>query len=151
MIDRRTAVQFLRFSLVGLCGAVGHYSVLIAAVELAGASAVAGSMLGALVGATVNYTLARIFVFRAQRGHAGAIPRFLATAAASAVLNGLLMALFVNGFAIPYIPAQVIVTVILAVANYLASRHWTFVDRTVPMAEDQRSSNRAENAMRPWS
>jgi putative flippase GtrA len=86
-------------------------------------------MMGAVAGATVNYTLARIFVFDAQRGHAGAIPRFLATAALSAALNGLLMAVFVNLLGIPYIPAQVAVTVILATVNYLASRHWTFRDR----------------------
>lgn len=129
MIGRRTAFQFVRFALVGLCGAVAHYSVLIGAVELAGASAVAGSMLGAVAGATVNYTLARLFVFDARRGHAGAIPRFLATAAMSAALNGLLMGLFVNVAGIAYIPAQVLVTVILATVNYLASRSWTFRDR----------------------
>jgi len=128
-VGRRTALQFVRFSLVGLCGAVAHYSTLIGAVELAGASAVAGSMLGALAGATVNYTLSRLFVFEAQRGHGGAIPRFLATAAVSAALNGILMAILVNLIGLPYLPAQVLVTGMLVTVNYLASRHWTFRDR----------------------
>jgi len=129
MIARRTARQFVRFSLVGLCGAVAHYSTLIGAVELAKASAVSGSMLGALAGAIVNYALARLFVFNAQRGHAGAIPRFLATAAASAVMNGALMAIIMTLFPVPYLAAQVVVTAILVMVNYLASRHWTFRDR----------------------
>jgi len=129
VIDSRTAFQFVRFSLVGLCGAVAHYSVLIGLVELAGSSAVVGSMLGALAGASVNYTLSRLFVFDARRGHGGAIPRFLATAALSAALNGLLMAIVVNVIGVPYILGQVIVTVMLATVNYLLSRHWTFLDR----------------------
>lgn len=131
MISRGTAWQFVRFSLVGVCGAVAHYSTLIGAVEIAGASAVAGSMLGALAGATVNYVLARTFVFAARRSHAAAIPRFLATAAASAGLNGALMALLVTLLGLAYLPAQVLVTVLLAVVNYLASRHWAFRDHPI--------------------
>lgn len=129
MVTRRTARQFVRFSLVGLCGALAHYSTLIGSVELMGWSAVTGSMLGAFAGASVNYVLARLFVFDARRGHAGAIARFLATAAGSAMLNGALMAILVTILRLPYIPAQVMVTGGLVIVNYLASRHWAFRDR----------------------
>lgn len=131
MIDRRTALQFARFSAVGLLGAVAHYTVLIGAVELLALSPVTGAVLGAAAGAAVNYTLARLFVFDARRGHAGAIPRFLAAAAASMALNGAAMALLVEVLGLPYIPAQVLVTVALATVNYLASRYWAFRDGAV--------------------
>lgn len=128
MIGRRTALQFARFSAVGVLGAVAHYGVLIGLVEVFGRSPVTGAVLGAAAGAAVNYTLARLYVFEARRGHAGAIPRFLAAAAASMALNGAAMALLVNVVGVPYIPAQVLVTVALATVNYAASRYWAFRD-----------------------
>lgn len=128
MIARRTAVQFARFSGVGVMGAVAHYSVLIGAVEVAGLSPVAGAMMGAVAGATVIYVLTRLYVFRTRRSHLSAIARFLATAAGSAALNGGLMALLVTVLALPYLPAQLAVTALLSIGNFLASRHWTFRD-----------------------
>ncbi len=128
MIPRETVWQFMRFSAVGVFGAVAHYGVLILAVEAAGLSAVVGSMLGAVSGAAVNYALARLFVFRTRRSHVSAIPRFFLTAAGSAALNGAAMALLVPGLGLPYLPAQVAVTGVLVLVNYVASRRFTFSD-----------------------
>ena len=134
----RTTAQFLRFALVGLFGTAAHYGLLIGLVELAGASPVLGSTLGALAGAIVNYILSWHFVFNARRTHSGAFPRFLMTAAVSAGLNGALMALLVNVMGLfSYIPAQVLVTIILSVLNFLVSRYWTFQDGAIHERAEQ--------------
>jgi len=131
MIGRRTILQYARFIGVGALGAAAHFAVLIGAVELLGASPVTGAVLGAATGALVQYTFGRLFVFDARRSHAGAIPRFLATAGANMALNGAGMALLVSVIGVPYVLAQVLVTGALFTANYLTTRYWVFRDGAV--------------------
>ena len=118
--------QFAGFVAVGVAGLVAHYGVLTGLVELASVDAVAASVAGFVAGGFVNYGLNRRLVFRSDRAHLAAGPRFLAVAASGLVLNALLMALLVDHLGVYYLAAQVLVTGSLTVWHFLLNRFWTF-------------------------
>ena len=80
--------RFLRFAAVGAVGTLAHYALLLALVEGADAPPLAGAIAGFMLGALVNYALARRLVFASTRSHAQALPRFFAVALAASVLSG---------------------------------------------------------------
>ena len=125
---RALAAQFMGFVAVGMFGFVAHYGLLGLLVELAGMPAVPASALGFVAGGLVNYTLGRRFVFRSDRSHAGALPRFFAVALSGLAINTLMMALLVTGLGLHYLAAQVLTTGTLVVWHFLANRFWTFRD-----------------------
>lgn len=118
--------QFAGFAAVGVFGLLAHYSVLTALVELAGADAVAASIAGFVAGGFVNYVLNRALVFRSDRAHRAAGPRFIAVAASGLVINAGAMALLVDHFGVYYLAAQVLVTGGLTVWHFLLNKFWTF-------------------------
>ena len=118
--------QFTGFAAVGVAGMVAHYGVLTALVELAGVGAVLASVAGFVAGGFVNYGLNRRLVFRSDRSHRAAGPRFLAVAASGLVLNAALMALLVDHLGVHYLASQVLVTASLTVWHFLLNRFWTF-------------------------
>lgn len=122
------SVEFLRFAAVGTVGAVAHYSLLILAVEGMGIGAVAASSAGAVLGALVNYALNRRFTFNSDKSHAEALAKFLTIAGVGFVLNGLLMALFVEWLGIFYLLSQLLATGLVLMWNFLGNRFWTFRD-----------------------
>ena len=61
--------RFLRFAAVGAVGTLAHYALLVALVEGAGAPPLAGASAGFVLGALVNYALARRLVFASNRSH----------------------------------------------------------------------------------
>lgn len=118
--------QFLLFACVGAGGTLAHYAVLIAVVEAGGLSPLAGAAGGFIVGGLVNYGLNRSVVFRSDRAHAEALPRFFIIAGTGLLWTLLLMAVMTDGLGIPYLAAQVLTTGILLVWHYLLNRIWTF-------------------------
>lgn len=118
--------QFIGFAAVGAVGLAAHYAVLLVLVEIAGADPVAASVAGFLVGAVVNYGLNRRVVFRSDRAHRAAGPRFFAVAASGLALNALLMTLLVDRLGLYYLAAQVLVTGGLVVWHFLLNKYWTF-------------------------
>lgn len=118
--------RFLRFAAVGALGTAAHYSLLLALVEGAGVDPVAGSVAGFLLGALVNYTLNRTLVFRSDRDHVEALPRFLAVAGMGLGWNALLMYVLVDFAGIHYLLAQILTTAVLLVWHYLGNALWTF-------------------------
>lgn len=118
--------RFLRFAAVGAVGTAAHYALLLALVEGAGVDPVAGSVAGFLLGAFVNYTLNRALVFRSDRAHAEALPRFLAVAGMGLGWNALLMYALVELAGVHYLLAQILTTAILLVWHYLGNALWTF-------------------------
>lgn len=118
--------RLLRFALVGAVGTAAHYALLLALVEGAGVDPIAGSVAGFLLGALVNYTMNRTLVFRSDRAHAEALPRFLAIAGMGLCWNALLMYLFVDLVGVHYLIAQIVTTAILLGWHYVGNALWTF-------------------------
>ncbi len=127
MIDwRQQARRFASFAAVGMIGTGAHYATLTALVELAGADPVLGSVVGSLVGALINYVLNYHLTFHSDKRHREALSKFLAVAGSSFVLNFLLMSLLVKGLDAPYLLAQIGVTGLLLLWNYVFNAIWTF-------------------------
>ena len=120
--------QFLRFTGVGVIGTAGHYAILIIVVEVFSGDPVAGSTLGFLGGAIINYFLNRIFTFDSDASHVVALPKFLTVAAVGMAINVAIMAVLTKVFAIQYLLAQITATLLVLIWNFLANRYWTFAD-----------------------
>lgn len=118
--------QFVGFAAVGSVGLAAHYLVLTGLVELLSVDPVVASVAGFLVGAVVNYGLNRRLVFRSDRAHSAAGPRFFAVAASGLAINAALMTLLVDYLAVYYLAAQVVVTVGLTVWHFALNKYWTF-------------------------
>lgn len=118
--------QFARYAGAGVIGTAAHYAVLVALVQVAQAGAVAASTAGAIVGAGINYFLNHRFTFASERSHRRALPRFAAIAVAGIVLNALVLAAVLALAGPHYLVAQVIATLAVLLAGYLANRAWTF-------------------------
>jgi putative flippase GtrA len=117
--------QFLRFAGAGAVGTACHYATLVLWVEVLGGAVVPGALAGFCVGALVNYLIARRFVFRSERPHAAALPRFALVAASGAAINTGIVALL-NGAGAHYLAAQVVATVVVLGWNFAVNRAWTF-------------------------
>ena len=118
--------QFVRYAGAGVIGTVAHYAVLVTLVQVAQTGAVAASTAGAIVGAGINYFLNHRFTFASEQSHRRALPRFAAVAAAGVVLNALVLAAVLALAGSHYLVAQVIATLVVLLAGYLANRTWTF-------------------------
>ena len=123
------APQFLSFAAVGAVGTAAHYATLIAGVTL-GLGPVIASALGCTVGAAVNYVLNYHVTFRSSLAHTQSAPRFAAIAAASLLLNTLLMAVGVDQLGLHYLVAQILATGIVLCSNFALSRFWAFSEPT---------------------
>jgi putative flippase GtrA len=123
---RPLTATFLRFVVVGVIATGVHYLVLVAAVELAGWSAVWGSGLGFGTGAVVNYLLNRRFTFRSQVPHGTAVSRFVVVMGGAFALNQLLMHLLTQVVGLPYLVAQILTTGITLFWNFAGNALWSF-------------------------
>ena len=126
MSNAATLARFLRFAAVGAVGTLAHYALLIALVEGAGAPPLAGAAAGFVLGALVNYALARRLVFASGRSHAQALPRFFAVALAGLAWTALLMTAFIEGLGVHYLAAQLLTTALLLLWHYAGNALWTF-------------------------
>lgn len=118
--------QFIGFAMVGAIGLSAHYAVLTSLVEIGGVDPVAASVAGFLTGAVVNYGLNRRLVFRSDRAHRSAGPRFFTVAASGFTLNALFMTLLVDHLGVYYLFAQILVNGVLVVWHFLLNKFWTF-------------------------
>ena len=118
--------QFSAFFGVGVIAAIVHYSVLIAGVEWAGLRAVPATLAGYIFGGVVSYILNRRHTYRSDRPHDEAGWRFAVVAGVGFVITYALMSLFVEHWALPYLPAQVITTGIVLVWSFFAHKYWSF-------------------------
>lgn len=118
--------QFLSFALVGLVGTAAQFMVLYGLVSQAAVNPVAASTLGFVIGALVNYWLNYRLTFRSTKKHHDALPRFMTVAGGGCLLNGALMAMLLSRIPVHYLLAQVVVTGLVLLWNFLANRFWTF-------------------------
>lgn len=117
---------FIRFAAVGAVGACAHYALLLGLVELAAVKPLPASAAGFLLGAVVNYSLARLFVFASERSHVRAFTRFLIVAGIGLAINAGLMFVFIEVFGLHYFPAQLGATAMLLFWHYAGNALWTF-------------------------
>ena len=120
------ARQFTAFFGVGLVAAVVHYSTLVAGVELLGFRPVPATLAGYVLGGIVSYVLNRRHTYRSDRPHDQAGWRFAVVAGVGFVLTLGLMTLFVDRWALPYFPAQIVTTGIVLLWSFFAHKFWTF-------------------------
>jgi putative flippase GtrA len=118
--------QFVKFTGVGFVSAIGHYGLLIALVQLAGAPAVPASAAGALLGAVINYTLNYHFTFRSSKGHREAALKFTVVASVGLVLNTVFMWVGIELIGAHYLLSQVVTTGLVLIWSFAGNRYWTF-------------------------
>jgi putative flippase GtrA len=121
--------RFLLYAMVGAAGTAGHYALLIGLVSFGLMAPAPASVLGALLGALINFVLNATLTF-AGAGHSHlqwrTAARFFATAGLAALLNGLAMLLLVDVLGLDYRLAQLLVTAVLLCATYAINAKWTF-------------------------
>jgi putative flippase GtrA len=120
-----------RYSIPMYLGAGGiataaHYATMIALVELLGAIPIVATGSGFAVGAAVKYWLNYIVVFRSDREHSIAVPRFAATLAVLFVGNLAAFWVFQQYLGLHYVVAQVLTTCAMIPPGYLMSRLWVY-------------------------
>lgn len=120
------ATKFLSFGTVGVIGTAAHDATLIMLVDLAGATPVLSSGIGALVGALVNYRLNYSFTFRSDKRHRDVIVRFLTVAAIGLSLNVSLMSILADRLHLHYLLSQVTATLLVLVWNFTGNLLWSF-------------------------
>jgi putative flippase GtrA len=123
---RLTTAPFLRYVGAGGVGTLCHYLVLGILAGLFAVTPTLATVAGALVGAGVNYLLNYHFTFASRAAHRVTIPRFLAVAALSALLNGLGMWFATTRLGLHYFIAQLGCTAAVLIVGYLLNAAWTF-------------------------
>jgi putative flippase GtrA len=125
----RPLPQLITYAVTGLAAAVAHYGVLIGLVEQGGWRPVPATLVGFVAGGLVSYVLNRRFTFSATRSHADAGWRFAIIAAAGFGATWGLMSLMVDRLGWPYLPAQVLTTLIVMALTFTGHKLWSFRDR----------------------
>ena len=116
-----------RYTAAGGVATASHYLLMGALVELARWPAPGASVAGAALGAVVGYALNHAWTFAGHAApHRQALPRFLAVAAAGALLNGALVWAGTAGLGWHWLLAQAGATAVVLVAGYAANRSWSF-------------------------
>jgi putative flippase GtrA len=118
--------QFTRFAAVGLAATAIQYLILIVAVEIFGSSAAVGSGVGYVMSSAANYSLNYRFTFDSTRAHTSALSRFIVVSLVGLLLSVALMTLFAGYWRTPYLLAQVVVTAITLIWNFIGSALWSF-------------------------
>ncbi|MGJ0451756.1 MAG: GtrA family protein [Methylocystis sp.] len=121
-----TARQLATYASVGVGATLAHYAILIALVEGAGWRPVPATLCGYVVGGVVAYLLNRRHTFASDRPHSEATWRFALVAFAGFCVTYALMSLFVDRWAAPYLPAQMVTTVLAMFVTFALNRRWTF-------------------------
>jgi putative flippase GtrA len=123
---RALARQFTAFFGVGIAAAIVHYGLLVSLVEGYRMDPVRATLVGYVGGGIVSYLLNRRHTYASARPHREAGWRFAAVALVGFGLTWLVMALFVRGMGLPYLPAQIVTTGIVLLWSFMAHKLWTF-------------------------
>ena len=113
------------FGFVGAAAALVHFLVVILMVPL-GAHPLAANVGAFFAAFGVSFLGHERWSFPARRARPRALPRFLAVAVSSFVMNELLYALLLVFTPLGYRAALMIVLILVASATFVASREWAF-------------------------
>lgn len=126
MFNHRSATRFVAYSGVGAIGTLTQYLVLITGVRSGLTTPAVGSMIGATVGAAINYWLNRRVTFRSTASHLTTLPKFAAIACLGVLLNGLVMKVLTEYHHFNYLYAQIVASGLVLIVTYLINSAWTF-------------------------
>ncbi len=118
--------QLASYASVGVVATLAHYAVLLALVEVAGWRPVPATLHGYVVGGIVSYLLNRRHTFDSDRSHFEAGWRFAMVAFAGFCLTFATMRLGVDTLGAPYLPAQILTTIMVMFMSFLVNKAWTF-------------------------
>jgi len=108
----------------GFLAVAAHYAVMYGLVR-GGLAGVPASALGFLAGAATRFALSYWHIFAPTRGVRVASVRFVVVIGIQLVANSALLAALIEA-GLELWPAQVLTTIVLTSANYLAYRLWVF-------------------------
>lgn len=117
--------SLLTFLFVGGFATALQYAIILFAVYVLGWSVVAGSTLGFILSAIVNYLLNVRLTFRSTQSHKNTAPRFVVVALSGLVLNYGILSLLLS-FGAQAAVAQILTTIGVMIWNYVVSGIWTF-------------------------
>jgi putative flippase GtrA len=123
--------EWIRHHIASIAATIVDYGLMITLVEVGGLRPVPATALGALAGAVTNFTLGRVFTYRATDASLGGQSwRYALVSAASLALNAGGEHLFSNILGLQYLVARVITSVIVSNAwNYPLQRFFVFSRR----------------------
>lgn len=126
-LDRSGIVRFFRYALVGGSTFAFDLALIWVLTELAGVPYYISTPLAFVVAVSMNYFIARRFVFKGteRKVHHGYI-YFITVAGGGAVLITLAVALLTETFHLHYLLARTLVACVVGVGNYLFNLHVNF-------------------------
>ena len=122
--------RLLRFGLVGGVATGIQYVILVVLVH-EGVSPAVASAIGFVVSAFGNYLLNYHFTFRSRENHGPAAMKFVTLAAGGLAISYVMMHVLV-GAGWYYLFAQVLVTAVVFMWNFVGNSVWTFREYTGP-------------------
>lgn len=123
---RHIHIEFLFYSMVGICATASQYLTLILLVELGNLHAVYASTIGSIIGSIVSFFMNHHLTFKSAKRHRETLLQFYSVAIVGTSLNALLMFIGVDKFKLHYMVAQVITTGLVLIWNFSGNRWWTF-------------------------
>lgn len=120
------AVQISGFAVVGTIATGFQYGLMTVLIHVFKFDAVLASTLSYALSALLNYTLNRHYVFRSRVRHVESLLKFSAIVIVGLLLNSVMMHIAVHLFLFHWIVAQVLVTVLVMLSNFVLSKYWVF-------------------------
>jgi putative flippase GtrA len=118
--------RLVRYGVVGLASATAHLGTTLLLVESGVTRPIIATNIGFALSVVVSYLLQRAWVFRSNRPHLQAFPRFLSVVAASAALNAAIVGVGHEILRVDYRLAQLVALVLIPIVNFTGNRLWTF-------------------------
>jgi len=118
--------QFARYLVAGGLAVGVHLTILTALTELFHVRPAVATAIGFVVGSVVNYLLQQAWVFRARGDHRGFAARYAMITTGTFFLNMFLFWVAHSVLNVWYLAAQVLVTGMIFLLNFLLNRWFTF-------------------------
>ena len=125
-LDRGTALQFVKFGIVGVSNTLITLLVYTLLVKVFGVWYIASSAIGFAVGAVNGFLLNRRWTFSEHVGDRFTPLRWLIVQGSGLMVNLALVYLFVTAAGLDKLVGQAFATLIVVVLTFLANRAWTF-------------------------
>ena len=125
LVRDRSAERLVRFGMVGALATGVQYLILFGLVRWAGMWSPLASALGFVVSAAGSYLLNYYFTFRSRQEHVPAVTKFLILSGFGLSLNAAMMSALID-IGWHYLVAQMCVTAVVFLWNFLGNSLWTF-------------------------